>query len=81
MKKEQPTKLQLARQAANLSQSKAARACGMSVRTLQHYEIESRNVAGAPFRLLLNLALIYGCRVEDLIDDQDTLNVLMLYNS
>lgn len=62
-------KLQERRKAAGLSQSQLADLVeGLSLRTLQHYEQGSKDINKAAASTVHRLAVVLGCRVEDLID-------------
>jgi transcriptional regulator with XRE-family HTH domain len=59
--------LQKLRVNAGLSQSKLAENTGISVRTIQMYELGSREVAHARIDVLLKLCLALNCNLSDLI--------------
>lgn len=64
-------KLQEMRNAKGLSQSQLAKASGVSVRTLQNYEIERRQLSKAPAEIVLKLAKALDSTVEELIDNEE----------
>ena len=72
-------KLQAARAAAGMSQSKLAKEAGISVRVLQDYERGARDISGAKLATLLRVCNALGCRLADVITDQDTLDQLARY--
>ena len=61
------TKLQAARQAAGLSQSQLADKAGISVRTLQHYEIGDKDIRKAAVVTVIALAKALDCDITDII--------------
>ena len=61
------TNLQKARQAAGLSQSQLAEKAGISLRTLQHYEIGDKNIRKAAVETVIALAEALGCSINDII--------------
>ncbi len=62
-----------------LSQSQLAEKTGLNVRTLQHYEQGSKNFNNAKLDTLLKVCLVLKCKLEDIIDDQDILNLINEY--
>ena len=61
-------KLQERRKAAELTQAKLAEASGVSLRMIQAYEIDRKDINQAAAQTVKKLAEVLGCRVEDLID-------------
>lgn len=61
------TKLQKARQAAGLSQSQLAARAGVSLRTLQHYEVGDRDIRKAAIETGLAIAEALGCDIKDIV--------------
>lgn len=61
------TKLQEKRKEAGLSQSQLAAKSGISLRTLQHYEIGDKNIRKAAVETVLALAEALGCSINDII--------------
>lgn len=61
------TRLQEARQAAGLSQRQLAEKAGISVRTLQHYEIGDKDIRKAAVVTVLALANALDCDINDII--------------
>lgn len=61
------TKLQDKRKEAGLSQSQLAAKSGISLRTLQHYEIGDKNIRKAAVETVLALAEALGCSINDII--------------
>lgn len=69
-------KLQAARQNAGLSQSQLAERSGISLSTLQKYERDAKDINGAKLLTLLKLKVAIGCRLEDILTDEEVLNLL-----
>lgn len=67
-KKNPPTRLQAQRKISGYSQRELAEKVGISVRTLQQYEIRAKDINKAAGVTLLALAKALGCRVEDLLE-------------
>lgn len=72
-------KLQNARQKAGMSQSQLAQATGISVRVLQEYEHGRRSISGAKLVTLLKICNALQCKLQDIIDDLDTIEQLDLF--
>ena len=75
-----PTKLKAARLKAGLSQSNLAERTGLNVRTLQHYEQGSKNFDLVKFNVIINTCLVLNCRVEDIIENEETIKLFQEYN-
>ena len=69
-------KLKQLRQAAGLSQSQFAKKAEMSVRTLQHYEQGSKDFNNARIDTIMKACIVLNCRLEDIIDNQDYIELL-----
>lgn len=69
-------KLKTARQAAGLSQSQLAEMAGISLSALQKYERDAKDINGAKLLTLLKLKVAIGCRLEDILTDEEVLNLL-----
>lgn len=72
-------KLQEARHKAGMSQGQLAQAAGISVRVLQDYERGARDISGAKLATLLKLCNALQCRLQDIVSDQDTIELLREY--
>ena len=71
--------LKAVRESRGLSQGSLAREAEVNVRVLQHYEQGFRDINGAKLSTLLRLCLALGCKLEDIIDDAETLELLRRY--
>lgn len=74
-------KLQKLRLAAGLSQSQLAEKTGLNLRTLQHYEQGSKDLNAARLSTILKLCNALNCRLQDIITEPDTLELLADYES
>lgn len=72
-------KLKEMRQAKGLSQSKLAEKAGLNVRTLQHYEQGSKIFDHARLDTILKCAIALECRIPDIIDNEEYLNLIQQY--
>ncbi|MBQ8292530.1 MAG: helix-turn-helix transcriptional regulator [Bacilli bacterium] len=70
-KKTFSTHLQLQRKIRGFSQRELAEKVGISVRTLQQYEIRAKDINKAAGITLLLLSNVLGCRIEDLLEYDD----------
>ena len=61
-------KLKEYRERAGLSQSELARASGVSVRMIQHYEQGAKDINKAAVITVKQLADAVGCKIEELIE-------------
>ena len=61
------TRLQKARLEAGMSQSQLAAKAGISLRTLQHYEIGDRDIRKAAIETGLRIADALGCNINDIL--------------
>ena len=72
-------KLKEMRQAKDLSQSQLAEKANMNVRTLQHYEQGSKIFDHARIDTILRVCLALGCKLEDVIENQEYLDLIKRY--
>ena len=70
------SKLQQQRIKAKLSQSELARLSGVSIRTLQAYEVKQHNIDGAKIKTLLKLTQALGCTLADILEDEELVKML-----
>ena len=68
LKSNPPTCLQAQRKISGYSQRELAVKVGVNLRTLQQYEIRAKDINKAAGATLLALAKALGCRVEDLLE-------------
>ena len=72
-------KLKEMRQSKGLSQGQLAEKSKMNVRTLQHYEQGSKNFDHARIDTILRVCLVLNCKLEDIIDNQEYLDLIEQY--
>lgn len=73
------SKLKTMRQTKGLSQSQLAEKANMNVRTLQHYEQGSKIFDHARIDIILRVCLALGCKLEDIIENQEYLDLIKRY--
>lgn len=61
------TRIQEVRQAAGLSQRQLAEKAGISIRTLQHYEIGDKDLKKAAVMTVIALAEALSCDINDIL--------------
>lgn len=64
------------REAAGLSQAKLAEKSGVKLRMIQAYEQGYRSIDGAGLDMLVNLAIAIGCKVPDILENEQLKNDL-----
>ena len=79
VKEEAKTRIKAMRLGSGMSQSQLAGAVGINVRTLQAYEQGYRSFDSAPLKILLQTALVLECRIEDIIEDPECIQLLKEY--
>ena len=62
-----------------LTQREIAELSGVSFRMIKDYEQGQRDINGAKLLTLLKLCLALRCRLEDIVDDTETLELLSRY--
>lgn len=74
-------KLQSTRISRGLSQSQLAAAAGVNRQVLQHYEQGVRDLTGAKLATLLKLCAALHCKLEDVLPDGETIELLRQYKA
>lgn len=72
-------KLKEIRMARGLSQGQLAEKAGTNVRVLQHYEQGTKNFDHARIDILLKYCLALDCKLSDLIENPEYLELLKQY--
>lgn len=72
-------KLKELRLEAGLSQSQLAEKAGTNVRVLQHYEQGTKNFDHARIDILVKYCLALDCKLSDLIEDPEYVELLKKY--
>lgn len=55
----------------NISRPELAERTGIKLRVLEAYEQGNRDIDGAKIETLLNLSLVLGCNISDLIENEN----------
>lgn len=79
MEKVKGSQLQHTRLVHDLSQSQLAAAAGINPRMLQHYEQGVKELSGAKLATLLKICLALNCKLEDILPDGETAELLRHY--
>lgn len=74
-------RLQKQRQAAGFSQSQLAKAAGIGVRMYQNYEQGVRDISKAQLSTLLRICLALNCKIEDVVTDPETAELMERYKA
>lgn len=69
-------KLQEKRTASGLTRQQLSELSGVNVRMIERYEQGERDLNGAKLKTLLKLCVSLGCKLEDIIDDNETIELL-----
>ncbi|MBQ3230431.1 MAG: helix-turn-helix transcriptional regulator [Clostridia bacterium] len=72
-------KLRSVREERGLSQSQLAARAGLSVRMLQDYEQGKRDFNGAKLKTILRICIALECKLEDVINEPETMDLLRQY--
>lgn len=67
-RKNAPSKLQQQRKRCGYSQKDLSVKSGVNLRTLQQYELKTKDIGKASVQTVVSLANVLGCRVEDLLE-------------
>ena len=73
------SKLKVMREMRELTQREVAELSGVSFRMIKDYEQGQRDINGAKLLTLLKLCAALRCRLEDIVDDVETLELLRQY--
>ena len=74
-------KLKEIRMSKGLSQSKLADIAGINVRTLQHYEQESKNFDHARLDTIFSVCNALECELSDIITDENYIAIIEKYKN
>ena len=55
-----------------MSQSELSQKSGISLRTIQQYEIKAKDINKAATMTLIKLSRVLGCKIEDLLEYEFT---------
>ena len=74
-------KLQNQRNEVGLSQAELSNKANVSLMTLRKYEREALDINGAKLSTLLKLCLALDCSLSDILDGEETLELLQKYEA
>lgn len=74
-------KLKEVRLTKGLTQKQLADAVGMNIRTLQHYEQGSKIFDHARLDTLLKICLALECKLADIIENEEYIDLIQKYES
>lgn len=64
------------RKKEKLTKTQLSDLTGISMRTIDDYETGKRDINGAKIKTLLKLCKALSCRLEDILTDEETLDLL-----
>lgn len=70
------TKLQGQRTASGITRQQLSELSGVNVRMIERYEQGERDINGAKLKTLLKLCKTLGCELKDIVDDEETIELL-----
>lgn len=70
------SKLQEQRAASGLTRQQLSELSGVNIRMIERYEQGERDINGAKLKTLLKLCASLGCELKDIVDDEETLDLL-----
>lgn len=73
------TKLKALRVASGLAQLDVAVRAGLNLRTYQYYEQGNKPIEGAKLETLLKICLALNCKLDEIIEDQNLVEVIKEY--
>lgn len=68
-------KLKELREASGISRMRLAEIAEVSARTLEGYEQNKKDINGAKLKTILKICRALNCRIEDILDDEETLEL------
>lgn len=73
------SKLKEVRNSANLSRHDLAEHTGLNLRTIEAYEQKRRDINSADMKTLLKICKVLGCRLDDIVDDPELIELINAY--
>lgn len=73
------TKLKALRVNSGLTQLEVATRAGLNLRTYQYYEQGNKPIEGAKLEVLLKICLALNCKLDEIIDDPELVEVIEEY--
>lgn len=75
------TKIKSKRLETGITQSQLAEKAGINVRVLQHYEQGSKNFDHARIDTILKVCIALDCKMSDVIENEEYIELLNKYES
>lgn len=73
------SKLKHVREQKGMSQAQLATEAEVSLRSYQNLEQGSRDINGAKLKTLLKICNALDCKLENVLDDEEIIQLLMIY--
>lgn len=73
------TKLKALRVASGRTQLEVAEKAGLNFRTYQYYEQGNKPIEGAKLEVLIKICLTLNCKLDEIIDDPELVEVITEY--
>jgi DNA-binding XRE family transcriptional regulator len=73
------TKLKALRVSSGLTQLEVATRSGLNFRTYQYYEQGSKPIEGAKLETLIKICLVLNCKLDQIIEDTELVNLITEY--
>lgn len=73
------TKLKALRVSSGLAQLDVAVRAGLNLRTYQYYEQGNKPIEGAKLETLIKICLVLNCKLDEIIEDQNLVEVIKEY--
>lgn len=68
--------LKTIRESRGITRQQLSELSGVNVRMIERYEQGERDINGAKLKTLLKLCKTLGCELKDIVDDEETLDLL-----
>lgn len=68
--------LKTIRESRGITRQQLSELSGVNVRMIERYEQGERDINGAKLKTLLKLCKTLGCELKDIVDDEETIELL-----
>lgn len=68
--------LKTIRESRGITRQQLSELSGVNVRLIERYEQGERDINGAKLKTLLKLCKTLGCELKDIVDDEETIELL-----
>lgn len=68
--------LKTIRESQGITRQQLSELSGVNVRMIERYEQGERDINGAKLKTLLKLCKTLGCELKDIVDDEETIELL-----